>query len=569
MATGTNKTPAFEIGLVMAGAISAGAYTAGVMDYLIETLDRWETAKEKNRQLGENHPDYDKSIPMYDVVISTLGGASAGGITSIITAIAIQSKIEYITLSNRNNQEAKKSNLLYDTWVNLMADDMLPLLLKDSDIKPGQVVSLFNSEFIEDIAKKVIRQVNGSVPRKYFTPEIELIVSLSSLVGIPYMIGFRSDEAPGNYYKMKSYRDFGHFIMQPVAEYADGRIPVKLGENNNLDVLRACAMATGAFPIGLASRDVIREAKFIRDNKFLLELIGTGEPDLSNFQGDTKYQNLVVDGGLMNNEPFEVVQKILRKKTNQSIAENESYQTFKSSIIMIDPFPSEDVAEKVNENGLESSRLLRNVVGKIYSAMRGQLLFKPEDIQKAYDPNNASRFMIVPSRAGIDGYKAIACGSFGGFGGFFHKKFREHDFFLGRRNCQKFLRDVLTAYDYSTNPIFSKGYSEPESVLRFALKKQNSGIQVPIIPDVSFDRRKGSNPVEENLSWPVISEDYMLQYKGKVKNRTWKIISNLTKLNTGEKFLLWAGYKLLLSRKINTKVMNVMVDSLKNHKLIN
>src|SRR5689334_12401251 len=103
MATGTNETHALEIGLVIAGAISAGAYTAGVMDYLIEALENWEAAKEENRKLGETHPNYDKSIPMHDVVISTLGGASAGGITSIITAIAIQSKIDYITSSNRNN----------------------------------------------------------------------------------------------------------------------------------------------------------------------------------------------------------------------------------------------------------------------------------------------------------------------------------------------------------------------------------------------------------------------------------------------------------------------------------
>ena len=31
--------PEFQLGLVMAGAISAGAYTAGVMDFMIEALD--------------------------------------------------------------------------------------------------------------------------------------------------------------------------------------------------------------------------------------------------------------------------------------------------------------------------------------------------------------------------------------------------------------------------------------------------------------------------------------------------------------------------------------------------
>ena len=35
----------FEIGLAMAGAISAGAYSGGVLDFLIEALDAWEKEK--------------------------------------------------------------------------------------------------------------------------------------------------------------------------------------------------------------------------------------------------------------------------------------------------------------------------------------------------------------------------------------------------------------------------------------------------------------------------------------------------------------------------------------------
>lgn len=35
----------FEIAIMMAGAVSAGAYTAGVMDFLVEALDAWNTAK--------------------------------------------------------------------------------------------------------------------------------------------------------------------------------------------------------------------------------------------------------------------------------------------------------------------------------------------------------------------------------------------------------------------------------------------------------------------------------------------------------------------------------------------
>ena len=73
------KKKVFKIGIAMAGAVSAGAYTAGVMDYLLETLSKWENAKEKNRQVGKDHPEYDPSVPDHDVIIEVVGGASAGG----------------------------------------------------------------------------------------------------------------------------------------------------------------------------------------------------------------------------------------------------------------------------------------------------------------------------------------------------------------------------------------------------------------------------------------------------------------------------------------------------------
>jgi hypothetical protein len=35
----------FQIALALSGAISAGAYTAGVFDFLIQALDEWENAR--------------------------------------------------------------------------------------------------------------------------------------------------------------------------------------------------------------------------------------------------------------------------------------------------------------------------------------------------------------------------------------------------------------------------------------------------------------------------------------------------------------------------------------------
>lgn len=75
-AASTPKAETFEIGLVLAGAISAGAYSAGVMDFLIEALDAWEEAK-------VNAPG---SVPTHSIRIKVIAGASAGAMNGAIAS---------------------------------------------------------------------------------------------------------------------------------------------------------------------------------------------------------------------------------------------------------------------------------------------------------------------------------------------------------------------------------------------------------------------------------------------------------------------------------------------------
>src|SRR4051795_1965562 len=107
--------PTFEIGLVMAGAISAGAYTAGVIDFLIEALDEWEKAKEFARQ----HPDNPKAreCPMHEVKIKVLTGSSAGGMTAGLAAGLLGMKYDSVTAQAPPDQPATPvNNNLYRSW---------------------------------------------------------------------------------------------------------------------------------------------------------------------------------------------------------------------------------------------------------------------------------------------------------------------------------------------------------------------------------------------------------------------------------------------------------------------
>jgi len=80
----------FKIGINMAGAISAGAYSAGVLDFLTEALDEWYKAKAR----GE-------LVPSHDIPIEVISGASAGGMCAAISAVLLHEDFDHIRDTNK------------------------------------------------------------------------------------------------------------------------------------------------------------------------------------------------------------------------------------------------------------------------------------------------------------------------------------------------------------------------------------------------------------------------------------------------------------------------------------
>ncbi len=170
---------AFKIGINMAGAISAGAYTAGVLDFLIEALDEWYKAKAR----GE-------AVPTHDVSIEVFSGASAGGMCAAISAVLLQQDFEHI----HDTSKRSTNNRFYESWVNQI--DITELLQTD-DLKPSEpVCSLLNSNIIERIAKYALTS-DGPLPppRPYVSPDLTLYLSLTNLRGTPYSL---NAAAPGS-----------------------------------------------------------------------------------------------------------------------------------------------------------------------------------------------------------------------------------------------------------------------------------------------------------------------------------------------------------------------------------
>jgi hypothetical protein len=294
------------------------------------------------------------------------------------------------------------------------------------------------------------------IDRPYFDKHLKVFTTLTNLKGFPYNVNFAGGHAKSAFY-LSRHNDYAAFVLNKTEdEYTnDGWIPLDFFRDSNVEVARSAAMATGAFPIGLRSRNVVRKMQYLNDLLWHRDITShfplTLDPD----------STLCVDGGMINNEPFyrvkDILSGLLKEKAGNGddFKLNEDPDTFECSMLIVDPFPSK-------AGNYEEKDGLADVIGGTLSAMISQMRMKPEALQTIYDKDNQSLYMIGPSRqidgTFLEGEHAIACGFFGGFGGFINKEFRIHDFFLGRGNCERFLREHFTVPADSKNPIFKDGY---------------------------------------------------------------------------------------------------------------
>ena len=535
----------FRIGIAMAGAVSAGAYTGGVIDYLLETLQRWEDAKKSIRQkIAEGTPlsEKEKSVPLHDVVIEVLGGASAGGMTTAIATMAIFNGITHINAANPE----KKNNKLYDSWVNLNDNEeegpTLIQMCQYEDTLGVKIPSLLNSKPIDKIADRasqieVTRDIHLDNWPSYISKDLELILTICTLRGIPVEIDFgkanpfkteeKKDKVPAH--KMHMHKGIAHFTINPGRLHEQHLLPFNPNEPDSIYMVIEAAKATGAFPVGLAPRFI----QGIDQSYIMAHLRRSFGNENININEDKIPENFnftAVDGGTINNEPFDEVLKVLEERHEQEQSrglEGIDYKNF--ALLMIDPFPNFEEDEYTGE--YEHRDTIGKVIPDIFSAIRRQAMMKESELTKGFigDHTRSMVFpvkrVVVKDKNGIplkddndEIIKAklpypIACGALDGFGGFFSKEFRHHDFMLGRKNCQAFLRKHFSmaqsdVYQYDNNgnktklncPIFEDWNEEHPACQRFAYNKHGQ-LHFPFIPDLRVLDANSDDP-EKNGSFP-------------------------------------------------------------------
>jgi hypothetical protein len=440
----------FRIGLNMAGAVSAGAYTAGVLDFLIEALDAWY--EERERQIGLHGADISKwAVPAHDVSLEVLSGASAGGMCAAISAVSLQEQFDHVTTTAP--VAAAPVNRLYDCWVRRIDIDSL-LGTADLTQEPQVVRSILDCTPIEQIADIAIAaNASRRRARPWVSPELELILTVTNLRGIPYSVDPANNgsfEERINYHADEIYFRFVPSLNADPANSLPLVYPPAAGDA--WPALKQAAMATGAFPGMLAPRILSRPAEYYRQKQWILDnpnpwsvttlgcqIAATVAPAWDNKIVPAQLDIVCADGGVTNNDPFECARQYLVRQAGGGPSGHNPRQaaSANAAVISVAPFPGDD-AFNPSYNAAEQSSLVNSILALIPTFLT-QTRFQGESLSLIQNADVHSRFAIAPSDDANPALPSLLCGSLGAIGGFIDAKFRDRDYQLGRRNCQRFL----------------------------------------------------------------------------------------------------------------------------------
>ncbi|MFD2101433.1 patatin-like phospholipase family protein [Flagellimonas iocasae] len=568
----------FHLGFTMAGAVSAGAYTAGFMDYILEALDNWENAKK------EANPD--NVIPKHNVMIDALGGASAGGMVSMITTLALYSGNHQTV---KEVSKTKTGNILYDSWVFLDDDDSLyngtkkgmttfEKMLSTSDLTGDRgAPSLLNSSPIDTIAEKVFEKIpkdagTANFP-SYISEDLRLLLTITSLRPVDYKVKLSKlkskflDSTPGH--KISHHDIVAHFKLN-YDEIVDNDkfLPFRPNakghkEGSNREFLANVTKATGAFPIGLAPRYFADDFSSAYVNHSLsqrkafdanmdIELDTTSVSD---------FQFTAVDGGAINNEPFDEILRTLVANHGTANKKNPKYGT-----VLIDPFPNFEYDKSSGDTDLKLTSIM-DIVGYLIPTVLNQARNKQTDTYGI----GLFKLMAFPRKLKLGttqevDHPPLATGGIGGFGGFLDIDFRIHDFFLGRKNAQNFLRGVFfMQYDATDKNNLFYG-AHPTTIAKFG-RTVDGKTYLPIIPDVGkLDKDDDSNPSRYKVQeFPKFKEAAFLKLRKPIKKR----LKAVLKAELKGKVTNWAmriglGIVIsLLSKKMTKWIMDTIIKDFK------
>lgn len=504
-ATASDSPRPFYLGLNMTGAVSAGAYTAGVVDFLIEALDTWYAAR-----AAQPADPAQWVVPAHELRLAVMSGASAGGMCAAISASALCQPFTHVRSIDQGQSGA--TNALYKAWVEDI--DISKLLGKrDLPDSSSQLISVLDSTPIDDIANSAIGVSNPlAAPRPWLLDPLRLILTLTNLNGVPYQV---DGEDGGEQTQTLYHADQRDFALSSAGAGGDrSALPLSPREANNWDRLRQTAKATGAFPLMLAPRYLDRlSGEFNQrrwrisaanpecvDGKCVCSTFDLMPPNWPQSHDDAvPFRTLNVDGGVTNNTPFDCAHQVLTELPGGDPGGHNPRDAMHAdrAVINVAPFLS---TPKFDIKTVLPSGLLP-VLGSLVDTVINQSRIQGENIELSASEAVFSRFTIAPSDPGTP-LNPLASATLSAFGGFLARGFRDHDYQLGRRNCQQFLRK---SFILPLDNVWMRQFVPPSQAVRdrllndFGADLDNGAKGIQLIPlvgacavEIPADRRSAA-----------------------------------------------------------------------------
>jgi predicted acylesterase/phospholipase RssA len=266
-----------RLAITIAGAVSLGAYEAGVLYEILEAL--------------RQHNNHSDTIARGDqIYIDVLTGASAGGMTAVIAAQKL--------LYEGNSLHAPESNPFFNPWVaDISLDRLLHLSSDETQHKTGY--SIFSSDLIETLGTRYIlqRYANGQPGTRQrhaaAAEKISLGLALSNLNGVSYSYEIRTRQG-----KPDATFSYGRFQDEKVGVFAanggDGR-----DDSEAWQPWKEAAVSCGAFPFAFRVKELRRDK-----DEYTRHHLDPWEPPPHR---DFAY----TDGGVFQNEPLGLAKNLV------------------------------------------------------------------------------------------------------------------------------------------------------------------------------------------------------------------------------------------------------------------
>jgi len=399
---------------------------------------------------------------------------------------------------------------------------------------------------------------HGGPGLPYLARRLHLYLTLSNMRGVPYEVSFLSGGKMASH-TMMSHGDRAHYIIEGIGAH--------VGENTWLsgdpgEILKIdsapsgdekmnsawqayghAALASAAFPVGLAAK-AIKSKIALYQNRAWPGSLATAKKFKPSWPSDWKLDRpfgfMSVDGGLIDNEPFEYARRAIMLNDTEANARDADKAT--GAVIMVDPFP-EPPDFSLDDDVLEASVV--QVAQALLPMLKNQARFKPDQLVAALDETVYSRWLIAPSRVSpppnpVTERYAIATGVLGGFGGFLDESFRAHDYQLGRRNCQQFLKEIFVIGEdnpiVKTTTAVAQTVNWPHDAFRDGrFRKQRNGEWVCSIIPVVGD----AEPEVPEPEWPRIDATRLAHIERRIRARVQYVVPPLLRFTSLSPLINW------------------------------